>query len=51
MIKDKLGFGPKIATRSPRKRDIGKNIKQTYILTISSKKDIQSLVMLLENKK
>jgi hypothetical protein len=35
--------------RSLRDRDIGKIRKTTYQLNISSKKDIESLVMLLDN--
>ena len=35
--------------RSPRKRDIGKIRKTTYQLTVSSKKDLESLIMLLDN--
>jgi hypothetical protein len=35
--------------RSLRKRDISKIRKTTYQLVVSSKKDIESLVMLLDN--
>ena len=36
--------------RSQRARDIGKDRKTTYILNISSKKDINTLIGLLDNK-
>jgi hypothetical protein len=36
--------------RPPRNRDIGKIKKTTYQLIISSKKDLESLIMLLDNK-
>lgn len=49
IIKDRLSFGPNISERSPRTRDIGKKRKITYELNISSKKDLRSLIMLLDN--
>jgi len=49
IIKNRLSFGPNISERSPRDRDIGKIRKITYELVISSKKDIENLVMLLDN--
>jgi LAGLIDADG endonuclease len=49
IIKNRLLFGPNILERSPRNRDIGKIRKTTYQLIISSKKDIENLVMLLDN--
>jgi hypothetical protein len=49
LIKNRLCFGPNVLERTSRKRDIGKIRKTTYQLIISSKKDIESLVMLLDN--
>lgn len=49
LIKNRLCFGPSVLERSLRDRDIGKIRKTTYQLNISSKKDIESLVMLLDN--
>lgn len=48
-IKNRLCFGPNILERSTRDRDIGKIRKITYQLIISSKKDLNSLVTLLDN--
>nr|YP_009262038.1 LAGLIDADG endonuclease [Chrysoporthe austroafricana]AMX22113.1 LAGLIDADG endonuclease [Chrysoporthe austroafricana] len=48
IIKKRLAFSPKIVARSPRARDVGKNIKPTYMLIVSSKKDIESLIELLD---
>lgn len=50
LIKYKLGFGPNVIERAPRARDEGKTIKTTYMLNISSKKDINNLILLLDNK-
>ena len=50
IIKHRLSFGPNVLERSPRSRDIGKEIKITYILIISSKKDIENLIVFLDNK-
>ena len=50
IIKHRLSFGPNVLERSPRSRDIGKEIKTTYILIISSKKDIENLIVFLDNK-
>jgi hypothetical protein len=49
LIKNRLCFGPNVLERSPRERNEGKKRKITYLLIISSKKDIESLVMLLDN--
>lgn len=49
-IKYKLDFGPNVVKRGSRLRDIGKNIKQTYVLNISSKKDINTIVSFLDDK-
>lgn len=49
LIKNRLCFGPNVLERSLRDRDIGKIRKTTYHLNISSKKDLESLVMLLDN--
>lgn len=49
LIKNRLSFGPNVLKRSKRERDIGKTRKTTYQLIVSSKKDLNSLVMLLEN--
>jgi len=48
LIKIRLDFGPNVLERSRRLRDIGRR-KTTYQLIISSKKDLKSLVMLLDN--
>ena len=50
IIKHRFSFAPNISQRSPRSRDIGKKIKTTYILIISSKKDINNLIEFLDNK-
>lgn len=50
IIKHRFSFTPNISQRSPRSRDIGKKIKTTYILIISSKKDINNLIEFLDNK-
>lgn len=42
-------FGLNILERSTRDRDIGKIRKITYQLIISSKKDFNNLIMLLDN--
>jgi hypothetical protein len=49
VIKSKLELGPNIIRRSSRERDIGKDIKGTYMLNISSKKDINTLISLLDD--
>jgi hypothetical protein len=38
-----------VLERSKRDRDIGKIRKTTYQLIVSSKKDLDSLIMLLDN--
>lgn len=50
IIKNRLSFGPNVLERSSRDRDIGKIRKTTYQLIISSKKDLESLIILLDNK-
>jgi hypothetical protein len=50
IIKNRLSFGPNVLERSYRDRDIGKIRKTTYQLIISSKKDLESLIILLDNK-
>ena len=50
IFKHKFSFGPNVIERAPRSRDIGKKIKTTYILIISSKKDINNLIEFLDNK-
>lgn len=50
IIKNRLSFSPNVLERSPRDRDIGKIRKTTYQLVISSKRDLESLIMLLDNK-
>jgi len=50
VIKHRLRFGPSIIERALRARDRGKEIKTTYMLNISSKKDINNLIMFLDNK-
>jgi hypothetical protein len=50
LIRQRLSFGPSVTARSPRERDEGKDyIKQTYVLIVSSKKDIKSLMEFLDN--
>ena len=59
LIKNFLNFGPAILSRgqryykSPTINELNKNLpvlrKATYVLTISSKKDLQSLINLCEN--
>jgi hypothetical protein len=49
LIKNRLSFGPNVLEISKRDRDIGKIRKTTYELIVSSKKDLDSLVMLLDN--
>lgn len=49
IIKQKLSFGPEIYKRSPRKRDENKIRKTTYILNVSSKKDISNLIKFIDN--
>lgn len=49
LIKNRLTFGPNVLERSKRDRDLGKVRKTTYQLIVSSKKDLNSLVMLLDN--
>lgn len=48
LIKERLGFGPKVSERSLRTKDTGGFRKLTYQLSISSKKDINTLVDFLE---
>jgi hypothetical protein len=50
IFKHRFSFGPNVIERAPRSRDIGKKIKTTYILIISSKKDINNLIEFLDNK-
>lgn len=50
LIKSRFDFSPNVLSRSPRKRDIGKKRKDMYTLTISSVKDINTLVTFLDNK-
>jgi aromatic ring-cleaving dioxygenase len=50
LIRYRLGFGPNVLERSARERDIGKVRKPMYRLNISSKKDLNELVMFLDNK-
>jgi hypothetical protein len=50
LIRYRLDFGPNVLERSVRERDIGKVRKDMYQLNISSKKDINELVMFLDNK-
>lgn len=49
LIKYRLDLGPNVLERSARERDIGKSRKVTYQLIISSKKDINQLINLLDN--
>lgn len=49
IIKERLCFGPNVLERASRTRDIGKERKPTYILIISSKKDINNLIQFLDN--
>ncbi len=45
LIKQRFSFGPNVLERSPRVRDENKpHIKKTYMLHISSKKDINNLI-------
>jgi hypothetical protein len=46
----RLDFGPNVLERSARDRDLGKVRKVMYQLNISSKKDINQLIMFLDNK-
>lgn len=50
IIKKRLSFGPKIVARSPRARDVGKNIKPTYVLIVSSNNDINNLIQFLDSE-
>lgn len=50
LIRYRLDFGPNVLERSARDRDIGKVRKVTYQLIVSSKKDIDQLIMFLDNK-
>jgi hypothetical protein len=50
IIKFRLCLGPNVLERSSRERDIDKIRKITYQLIISSKKYINSLIELLDNK-
>lgn len=50
LIKYRLDFGPNVLERSPRDRDIGKERKVIYQLDVSSKKDINQLIMFLDNE-
>lgn len=50
IIKKRLSFSPKIVARSPRARDVGKNIKPTYVLIVSSKNDIDNLIQFLDSE-
>lgn len=49
-IKYRLDFGPNVLERSVRARDLGKTRKTLYRLHISSRKDINQLIMFLDNK-
>jgi hypothetical protein len=49
LIKHKFNFGPNVIERGTRARDIGKDVKKTYMLNISSKKDINNLILFLDN--
>lgn len=50
LIKYRFDLGPNVLERAARERDIGKNIKTMYQLNISSKRDINNLIMFLDNK-
>lgn len=50
IIKKRLSFGPNVLKRSERARDIGKIRKEMFQLFISSKKDIENLIMFLDDK-
>lgn len=50
LIRMRLDFGPNVLERSARDRDLGKVRKVMYQLNISSKKDINQLIMFLGNK-
>ena len=49
VLKHRLSFGPNVIERAARARDKGKEIKTTYMLNVSSKKDINNLIMFLDN--
>ena len=50
LIKSRFSFGPNVLERASRERDKGKNnIKKTYVLIISSKSDINSLIKFLDS--
>lgn len=49
LIKARLNFGPKVSERSLRTKDTGGFRKLSYQLTISSKKDIKTLVDFLDS--
>lgn len=50
LIRMRLDFGPNVLERSARDRDLGKVRKVMFQLNISSKKDINQLIMFLDNK-
>ncbi len=50
IIKKRLCFGPNVIKRSERARDIGKIRKEMFQLFISSKKDIENLIVFLDDK-
>lgn len=50
LIRYRLDFGPQVIERSARDRDLGKERKVMYQLNISSKKDINQLIMFLDSK-
>lgn len=50
IIKKRLDFNPSIVARSARERDVGKNIKPTYVLIVSSKKDLGNLIEFLDSE-
>ena len=50
IIKQRLSFSPNIVARSPRARDVGKDIKPTYVLIVSSKNDIENLIQFLDSE-
>jgi len=50
LIRSRLDFGPAVRERPARDRDLGKVRKVMYQLNISSKKDINQLIMFLDNK-
>lgn len=49
LIKSRLDFGPKVSERSLRTKASGETRKPTFMLTISSKKDIKNLIDFIEN--